>query len=146
MRDDEEELSTATVEPSVENVRRPTDRLRRSLTDKELSAAAVGVLLEEDRSRLRDEVADLSQFRARYHDAEKARAIVQAHLEAIGPIETMRGVCLTLGGVLAGLTPSMLTATSTPTGVAFVVGGAVLLVGIGLILAAIFLKPRVNEQ
>lgn len=103
-------------------------RLRRELSDEELTSSAVQRLLIEDIERLEKENGILSEFQYSYHEADKRVAILSEKLKTNIAQDIIFGVCLTIGSALIGFAPS-LWELGKPHGVVSIALGVVLIIG-----------------
>jgi len=86
--------------------RRATSKLRRELTEDELtSSGALRLLLDElDQSEQR--VSELSEFQKCFYNADKEKAVLEERMRHSIASEIIFGTNLTLGALLIGLSPS----------------------------------------
>jgi hypothetical protein len=108
--------------------RRAFRKLRRELSDEELSSPAVQRLLIDDIERLEKENGKLSDYQDSYYEAEKKSAILSEKLKTSVAQEIIFGVCLTIGAALIGLAPS-LWSPDKPHGWASIALGVILIIG-----------------
>lgn len=87
--------------------RRAFSKLRRELTDEELSSPAVQRLLLDDIERLEKENGKLIDYQDSFYKADKKSAVLDEKLKTNVAQEVIFGVCLTVGAALLGFTPSV---------------------------------------
>jgi len=87
--------------------RKAFSRLRRELTDDELSSPAVQRMLIDDIERLEKDNAELEKFRNRYYEADKNCGILNEKLKVNICQDVIFGTCLTIGSALISLYPSL---------------------------------------
>jgi hypothetical protein len=102
-------------------------RVRRELSEEELTTPAVQRLLVEDNERLERERLDLLDYERRFHDVDKRVAILEEKLKKSIAGEVIFGVCLTVGAALLGFSPAVWE--KGPTGPLLIVFGTILIVG-----------------
>jgi hypothetical protein len=95
---------TPTIAPKN---RQSLARVRRELSEDELSSPAVQRLLVEEIYRLEREQGRLEKYREDFHAADKRVAVleVQANKKLAG--EIVFGACLSVGAALLGVAPSL---------------------------------------
>jgi hypothetical protein len=109
--------------------RKAFSKLRRELSDEELSSPAVQRLLIDDIERLEKENGKLSDYQDRYYAAETRAAVLNEKLKTNVAQDVIFGVCLTVGAALIGLAPSLWLPDkphgwiSVALGVTLVIGG-----------------------
>ncbi len=83
----------------------------RELSDEELGEPGTQKMLVAANDRLEEEVADLREFRDRYHDADKKVARLEERIEERSrrrlSQELLQGAGLTLGALLIGYVPNL---------------------------------------
>ena len=112
---------------SAAKSRRSFSKLRRELTDDELSAPAVQRLLLDELDRLERDVAEQSQFRDRYHAADKRASVLEEKIKHWEATEIAHILCLTAGSALIGYSPSVWD--HPPVGYLALTIGAILVIG-----------------
>lgn len=111
-------------------------KLRRELSDDELSSSAVQRMLIDEIERLDAERIELSSFRNRFHDSDKRAAILEERFKGKISIEIVHIACMTTGAAALGYAPSIWQAG--PAGwMAAIFGVVLILAG----LAAKAVKP-----
>ncbi len=123
---DEEPKTTERAPPATKK-RRSFSKMRRELNEEELSTPAVQKLLLDDIERLESENSSLSKYRDKYYQAKEAAAILEEKGKNNTAIETMFGVCLTVGAAALGFVPSLWS--SQPHGWVIAILGAALIIG-----------------
>jgi hypothetical protein len=128
---DTQDQEPADVEPSATSpkirTRRSFAKLRRELTDDELSSSAVQRLLLDELDRLEREVDNLTSYREQYYTAEKERAVLVQKVNQSTANEILFAVTLTVGSAALGYAPSVWD--SQPSGYMALIFGVVLIVG-----------------
>jgi hypothetical protein len=97
------------------------------LTDDELSSPAIQRLLLDELDRLEREVSEQSQFRDRYHEADKRASVLEEKVKHWEATEIAHILCLTAGSALIGYAPSVWD--HPPVGYLAIAIGAVLVIG-----------------
>lgn len=134
-RPDQEPSETAAVVPETgAKSRRSFSNLRRELTDEELGAPAVQRLLLDDLDRLERDVTEQSQYRTRFHEADKRASVLEEKLKRWGATEIVHGLCLTAGSVLIGYAPAVWNSGH--------VGYVLLAIGSTLVVGGVIAKAR----
>lgn len=108
--------------------RKAFSKLRRELTDEELSSPAVQRMLIDDIERLEKETEKLGGYQDRYYGAETKAAVLNERLKVHVAQDVIFGVCLTVGAAILGLAPS-LWLPDKPHGWISIVLGLVLIIG-----------------
>ena len=108
--------------------RRAFSKLRRELTDEELSSPAVQRLLIDDIERLEKENGRLGEYQDSFYSADKKAAVLNEKLRPSVAQEVIFGVCLTVGAALIGFSPS-LWADDKPYGEISLAFGVILILG-----------------
>jgi len=93
------------VEPA--KGRQSFSKLRRELSDDELTSPAVQRMLLDDVDRLEREASELRAMRDKYHDADKRCAVLDEQRRGANSAEIQYGMCLTLGSVALGFAPTL---------------------------------------
>lgn len=91
------------AEPAM--TRRAFSKVRRQLSEEELSSPAVQRLLLDELDHLEQQVIELSKYIESSHELEKENAVLRERTRKSSASEIMYGVCLTVGASLIGLTP-----------------------------------------
>lgn len=108
--------------------RRAFSKLRRELTDEELSSPAVQRLLIDDIERLEKENGRLIEYQDSFYSADKKVATLSEKLKANTAQEIVFGVCLTVGAALIGVAPSLWNSNNLHGQISIALG-AILIVG-----------------
>lgn len=105
--DQEPEVKEADKDKVIEapKERRAFTKVRRELSEEELSSPAAHRLLLDDLDRLEQQVVELSEFRERFHKTDKDKAVLKERIRTSIAFEIISCVCLTIGAALIGLTP-----------------------------------------
>ncbi|WP_157739317.1 hypothetical protein [Herbaspirillum sp. meg3] len=82
-------------------------KLRRELSDEELSSPAVQRMLIDEIERLDAERSDLASFRGKFHEADKSAAILEEKFKGKISIEIIHIACITVGAAALGYAPSI---------------------------------------
>jgi len=105
--DQESDAGGEVVEAGPSKRRGMFENISRGLTEKQLlTPAALRFLLDES-ERLHAQVAALEGYREQYHQADKARAILEQKLKVSISQDIIFGLCLTVGALLAGVAPAV---------------------------------------
>lgn len=109
--------------------RKAFSKLRRELSDEELSSPAVQRLLIDDIERLEKENGKLIDYQDLFHEADKTSAILKEKLKTNIAQDIIFGVCLTIGAAIIGLAPSLWapdkphSSIAIATGIILIIGG-----------------------
>src|SRR2546421_8204425 len=87
--------------------RQPFAKLRRELSEEELTSPAVQRLLLDDLERLDREVSELTTYRERFHAMDKRAAILEQSIKKSLASEIIFGVCLCVGAAALGYAPAV---------------------------------------
>lgn len=112
--------------------RRSFAKMRRELTEDELSTPAVQKILMDDIERLESENDSLAEYKDKYHEADKLAAILKEGEKRSIAMEIVHGVGLTVGAVL--VSSALSTWESQP------LGWILLICGAGLFISSIIAK------
>lgn len=112
--------------------RRSLSRVRREMTDDELSQPAVQKMMLDELERLDRERDDLLPYREKFAEADKECAILKEKLKPKIAADVFFGGCTTIGSIMVGLAPSAWSVG--------MVGYAALGLGLALVLAGIVAK------
>lgn len=99
-------------------------KLRRELSDEELSSPAVQRMLLDEIERLDAEREELVSFRKKFHDSDKRAAILEEKFKTKISIEIIHLACMTVGAAAIGYAPSQKGLT------AWIFGGILIVAGI----------------
>ena len=113
--------------------RKSTASLRRELSDKDMTNAAVAKLLLDDVERLEQQINELGNVQGRYHEADKRAAVLEQKLNVSRSQEIVFAVCTTLAGAALGFAPSAWSETNAT-------GPIVLSAGVVLLICALIAK------
>jgi len=124
---DQEPKEGAQPIPEYSKSRRAFSRVRRELTEDEISQPAIHRLILDDIDRLEQEVAELTGFRDRYYVAEREKAVTEQKLKQHTASEILHNAALGVGFLFIGLAPSIWS--QQPYGYLSVAGGSILIIG-----------------
>lgn len=82
-------------------------KLRRELSDEELTSPAVQRLLLDEIERLDNERSDLMAYRRKFHEADKRAAILEERFKGKIALEVIHVSCITVGAAALGYAPSI---------------------------------------
>ncbi len=125
-----EEKTTESAKP-----RRAFLKVRRELSEEELSSPAAHRLLLDELDRSEQQVIELSGFRERFHKIDKEKAVLDEKMHKSLASEIIFALCLTIGAALMGLSPFFWN-MKTEVGLASFVIGIILIIG-GIVLRAV---------
>lgn len=127
----DQEPQSGPLVPSQEvaKPRRAFSKLRRELSEDEISNPAVHRLLLDIQDQLESQVVELTAFEDKFHAADKERAVLQQKVAQHSAMEVMHGLCLALGGVFIGLAPLVWAPAQQPYGYLSAGAGVLLLIG-----------------
>lgn len=128
--DQEPEVKEPEKAIETPKARRAFSKVRRELSEEELSSPAVHRLLLDEIDQLEQQVVELSEFRDRFHKTDKEKAVLEERLRISIASEIIFGVCLTIGAALIGLTPFLWTTKpqghlSLGIGIILIIGGII---------------------
>ena len=108
--------------------RRSLSRMRREMTDDELSSSGVQKVMMDDLDRLEADKAELQRYVDRFHAADKENAVLKEKGKVRVASDISFGVLMTLGAAAIGYSPTLqaipgASQTLVWTGVALLVGG-----------------------
>lgn len=109
--------------------RQAFSKVRRPLSEEELSSPAVQRLLLDELDRLEQLVSELSEYQNSFHELEKELAMLRERTRKSTALEILSGVCLTFGACLIGLTP-YLWRSRLQGYLSLVIGGSLIICGI----------------
>jgi len=111
------------------NMRRAFSKVRRQLSEKELSSPAVQRLLLDELDHLELQVIELSKYIESSHELEKENSVLRERTRKTTASEIMYGVCLTVGACLIGLAP-YLWSNRLQGYLSLVIGGILIISGL----------------
>lgn len=82
-------------------------KLRRELSDEELSSPAIQRMLIDEIERLDTERGELASFRIKFHESDKRAAILAERFKGKIAIEIIHVTCITVGAAALGYAPSV---------------------------------------
>ncbi len=125
---DQEPPDTQVQKTSVAIKTRPSfSKLRRELSDDELSSPAVQRLLLDEIERLDRQVSELESYRKGFYDMGKRTAVLEQKVNRRVASEIMFAVCLCVGAAAMGYAPAVWN--HQPSGYLSIAFGAVLIFG-----------------
>jgi len=107
--------------------RRSLSKLRRELSDDELTSPAVQRLLIDEIERLDRQVSDLETYRRGFYETEKRAAVLEQKVSVSRSSEIIFAVCLCVGAAALGYAPSLWS--HQPSGYLSIAFGAILIIG-----------------
>ena len=124
--DDRESRAVGAVDLPTSKPRQPSlARVRRELTEEDLSAPGVRRLLVGQIDELHQQLDEISVYRDRFHEADKTRAVLEQKLRVSVASDIAFGVCLTVGAAIVGLVPTVWD--KGPLGPIFIALGLILM-------------------
>jgi hypothetical protein len=105
---------------------KPYSKLRRELSDDELSNPAVQKLLISEIDKLEMRVAALEICERDFYEVDKAKAVLEEKMKAHNSQEILYGFCLSIGSAILSLS-SMVKLSET--GWIFLIVGGLLIIG-----------------
>ena len=121
-----EDRSGVEVKPAVKG-RQSLSRIRRELSDEELSSPAIQRMLVDEIERLERDNAGLCDFRDQFHSMDKRAALLEERSKKSLSGEIIFGVCLTIGAAAIGYAPAAWS--SHPSGWLSLIFGGFLVAG-----------------
>lgn len=109
--------------------RKSFSKLRRELTDEELSSPAVQRMLLDEIERLDIECRSLAVFRDKFHTSDKSEGILQEKLKSKIAIEVTHVACVAVGGGALTFAPTIWSSQPSAA-ITAILGGVILLAGI----------------
>lgn len=108
--------------------RRSLSRMRREMTDDELSSSGVQKIMMDDLDRLEAEKIELQRYVDRFHAADRENAVLKEKGKVRVASDITFGVLMTLGAAAIGYSPTLqavpgASQTLVWTGAALLVGG-----------------------
>lgn len=82
---------------------RPYSRLRRELSEEDLTNPAVQKLIISDIDKLEARISDLEDFQVKFYETEKDKAVLQEKLKGHNSHEILYSFCLSAGSGLLGI-------------------------------------------
>lgn len=117
----------STGPPIAIKTRRPFTRLRRELSEEELTSTAVQRLLLDEVERLEGQVIELASYKDHYHALDKKSAVLEQSLKKSKASEIIFGICLCVGAAALGYAPSLWN--HQPSGYISIAFGLILIIG-----------------
>lgn len=106
--------------------RQPFARVRRELSEEELTSPAVQRLLLDEVERLERQINELASYRELYHELDKRAAVLEQNAKKSLASEIIFGVCLCIGAAALGYAPAVWS--SQPTGYLSLAFGLILII------------------
>ena len=105
---------------------KPYSKLRRELSDDELSNPAVQKLLISEIDKLEIRVAELEICEKNFYEVDKAKAVLEEKMKTHNSQEILYSFCLSIGSAIMGLSSLV---KINETGWIFLVVGGLLIIG-----------------
>jgi hypothetical protein len=105
-------------------------RLKRELSDDELSSPGVQKLLLDYLAQADVEISTLKSFRDRFHEADKKNGVLEEKLKTSTAYEVVSIGSLSVGAAAVGYSPSLWFSTLHGGPIALTFGAVLILVGI----------------
>ena len=127
---EEPEADRINAEPQpIAKGRKSLSKIRRELSDEELSSTAAQRMLVNDIDRLERENVVLCEFRDRFYSMDKKTALLEERAKKSLAGEMIFGACLTIGAAAIGYAPAVWD--SQPSGwISLIFGFLLVMVGI----------------
>lgn len=81
---------------------KPYSRLRRELSEEDLTNPAVQKLIISDIDKLESRITDLEDFQEKFHKADKDKAVLEEKMKAHNSHDILYSFCLSAGSGLLG--------------------------------------------
>lgn len=107
---------------------KPYSKLRRELSDDDLSNPAVQKLLISEIDKLEFRVSELEIIEKQFHEVDKSKAVLEERIKSNNSLEILYSFCLSIGSGILGL--SSLFKINEYGWIFLVVGGILILGGI----------------
>lgn len=107
---------------------RPYSRLRRELSEEDLTNPAVQKLIISDIDKLEGRISDLEDFQVKFYETDKDKAVLKEKLKGHNSHEILYSFCLSAGSGLLGI--SSLFQLNDKGWIFLVVGGLLIVGGI----------------
>ena len=107
VNDAERDTGTHPIEVPSAKSRRAFAKVRRELSEEELSSPGAQRFLLDELEQLEEELDDLERYRDLYYAADKERAVLSEKLKVQVAADVVFGVCLTIGAALVGIAPAL---------------------------------------
>jgi hypothetical protein len=124
--DQEPEETKSTKSLVSPKTRKSFSKVRRELTEEELSSTAVQRLLLEDIERLEEEKIELLTYREQYYQVDKKAAVLDQIAKKSIASDIVFAVCLCVGAAALGYAPSVWNAQ--PSGYIAIAFGLILII------------------
>ncbi len=86
---------------------KPFKKINHDLSEKDLASTGVRKLLLNEIVKLEYNVTNLLEFREKYHEADKEKIRLEEKQKHYFSHEALYSLCITVGALLIGLTPSI---------------------------------------
>jgi hypothetical protein len=124
-----DESGAQPVEEATPKARRSLSRIKRELSDEELSTSGVQKMLIDEVERLDDENRALQRYRDRYYVTETQAAVLKEKLQSNTAIEVIINAAFAVGAAALGYVPAVWS--TQPTGwITLIFGGCLIAAGI----------------
>ncbi|GMU66651.1 MAG: hypothetical protein AMXMBFR36_29250 [Acidobacteriota bacterium] len=124
----QEPSETGREEPkAILKGRQSLSKIRRELSDDELSSPAVQRMLVDEIERLERDNADLASYRDQFHAVDKRASVLEERSRKAIAAEIIFAVCLSVGSAAMGYAPSAWS--SQPSGWLALIFGALIVLG-----------------
>ena len=107
---------------------RPYSRLRRELSEEDLTNPAVQKLIISDIDKLEVRISDLEEFQVKFYETDKEKAVLEEKLKGHNSHEILYSFCLSAGSGLLGI--SSLFELGEKGWIFLVIGGILIIGGI----------------
>jgi hypothetical protein len=100
-----EKVGESAVETAVQSIvpNSPYSRIRREISEDDLSSPAVQRILLGEVDKLQSQVNDLEVIETQFHVVDKKSAVLEEKLKAVNSQEVLYSLCLTIGAAVIGL-------------------------------------------
>lgn len=109
--------------------RRSFSRMRREMTEEELSNSGVQKIMMDDLDRLENEKSRLELFVENFHQSDKENAVLKEKAKIRVSSDILFGSCLTIGSAAVGYSPVVNTVPDAST-ILIIVGIILMICGI----------------
>jgi hypothetical protein len=105
---------------------KPYSKLRRELSDDDLSNPAVQKLLISEIDKLEIQVSELEIIEKQFHEVDKSKAVLEEKIKSSNSLEILYSFCLSIGSAVLGLSSLF---KINEYGWIFIVVGGILIIG-----------------
>ncbi|HGF4956784.1 hypothetical protein HYO27_22140 [Vibrio parahaemolyticus] len=120
-------VDSGTTAVYKDNKRKSLNRVSRELDDKEFKSPAVQKFLIDEIERLERENNTLSDFRDKFYNSDKVRAVLEQKVKTHLSSDIVSTVCMTVGAAAIGFAPTLWS--NQPAGYVVIAFGSILIVG-----------------